>query len=62
MPVRHARSETRVRPPFGRRGGIGKNGSDKIPQRIWKQRGRHNRSRYLAEEDQVSEALLHALS
>ena len=27
MPVRHARSETRGRPPFGRRGGIGKNGS-----------------------------------
>ena len=26
MPVRHARSETRGRPPFGRRGGIGKNG------------------------------------
>ena len=27
MPVRQARSETRGRPPFGRRGGIGKNGS-----------------------------------
>ena len=27
MPVRHARSETRGRPPFGRRGGVGKNGS-----------------------------------
>jgi hypothetical protein len=27
MPVRHARSETRGRPPFGRRSGIGKNGS-----------------------------------
>jgi hypothetical protein len=27
MPVRHARSETRGRPPLGRRGGIGKNGS-----------------------------------
>ena len=26
MPVRHARSETRGRPPFGRRGGVGKNG------------------------------------
>jgi len=34
---------------------------DKIPQRIWKQRGGHTRSRYLAEEDQVSEVLLHAL-
>jgi hypothetical protein len=27
VPVRHARSETRSRPPCGRRGGIGKNGS-----------------------------------
>ena len=27
IPVRHARFETRGRPPFGRRGGIGKNGS-----------------------------------
>ena len=27
MPMRHARSETRGRPPFGRRGGVGKNGS-----------------------------------
>jgi hypothetical protein len=27
MPVRHARSETPGRPPFGRRGGIGKNSS-----------------------------------
>ena len=27
MPVRHARSETRGRPPFGRRCGAGKNGS-----------------------------------
>ena len=27
MPERHARSETRGLPPFGRRGGIGKNGS-----------------------------------
>jgi hypothetical protein len=61
MPVRHARSETRGRPPFGRGGGIGKNG--------WT--GSHNasgssvapipRSRYLADEDQASEVLLHAL-
>ena len=35
---------------------------DKIPQRIWKQRGGHTCSRYFAEEDQVSEVLLHALS
>ena len=27
MPVRHARSETRGRPPCGRRGEIGKNGT-----------------------------------
>jgi len=27
MPVRHARSETRGRPPFGRRSGIGKDGA-----------------------------------
>lgn len=27
MPVRHARSETRGRPPFVRRGGVGRNGS-----------------------------------
>jgi hypothetical protein len=27
MPVRHARSETRGRPPCGRRGGIGNSGS-----------------------------------
>ena len=30
MPVRHARSEIRGRPPFGRGGGIGKNGSIRI--------------------------------
>jgi hypothetical protein len=34
---------------------------DKIPQRIWKQRGGHACSRYLAAEAQVSEVLLHAL-
>ena len=35
---------------------------DKIPQRIWKQHGGHVCSRYLADEDQVSEVLLHALT
>jgi hypothetical protein len=35
---------------------------DKIPQWIWKQRGGHACSRYLTDEDQVSEVLLHALS
>src|SRR5262245_1777275 len=33
MPVRHARSETRGRPPFGRRGGVGKNGSTRSHNR-----------------------------
>ena len=35
---------------------------DKIPQWIWKQRGGHTGSRYFADENQVSEVLLHALS
>jgi hypothetical protein len=39
----------------------GKERFDKIPQRIWKQRGGHTRSRYLANEGQVSEVLLRAL-
>jgi hypothetical protein len=34
---------------------------DKIPQRLWKQRSGHTRSRYFADEDQVSAVLLHAL-
>jgi hypothetical protein len=34
---------------------------DKMPQRIWKQRGGHACSRYLADEYHVSEVLLHAL-
>ena len=34
---------------------------DQIPQRIWKQRSGHTRSRYLADEDRASEVLLHAL-
>ena len=61
MPVRHARSETRGRPPWGRRGGIGKNGSTRS----------HNGSGSSAaaipihttspKRDQVSEVLLHAL-
>ena len=33
MPMRHARSETRGRPPFGRRGGVGKNGSTRSHNR-----------------------------
>ena len=35
---------------------------DKIPQRIGKQRRSHTRSRYFADEDQVSAVLLRALS
>ena len=61
MPVRHARSETRGRPPLGRRGGVGKNGSTRIPQRLWKQRSGHSRLRYFADSDQVPAVLLHAL-
>jgi hypothetical protein len=33
MPVRHARSETRGRPPCGRRGGIGNSGSTRAQRR-----------------------------
>jgi len=61
MPVRHARSETRGRPPFGRRGGVGKNSSTRS----------HNGSGSSAaaipvhatspNEDGVSTVLLHAL-
>lgn len=61
MPVRHARSETRGCPPFGRRRWSWQERCDKIPQRNWKQRGGHTGSRYLAGEDQASEVLLHAL-
>ena len=61
MPVRHARSETRGRPPCGRRDGNWQERFDEISQRIWQQRGGHTASRYRAEEDQVSEVLLRAL-
>ena len=53
--IRHARSAT-LWPSWKNR----QKRFDKIPQRIWKQRGGHAPSRYLA-EDQVSEVLLHAL-
>jgi hypothetical protein len=62
MPVMHARSETRGRPPFVRRGRIGKNGSTRS----------HNASGSNAaaiavhttspERNQFLEVLLHALS
>jgi hypothetical protein len=38
MPVRHARYKMRGRPPFGRRGAVGKERFDWIPQWIGKQR------------------------
>ena len=51
-----------ARPPtFGLSGWNRQERFDKIPQRIWKQRGGHTRPRYLADEDQGSEVLLHAL-
>jgi hypothetical protein len=59
MPVRHARSETRDRPPCARRGGIGKNGSTR--SLIWKQHRGHNPFTLSHPRDQVSEVLLHAL-
>ena len=40
----------------------GKERFDKIPQRIWKQRRGHTPSRYLANESQVAQVLLRALS
>jgi hypothetical protein len=58
MPVRHARSETRGRPPFGRRGRDRQERFDKIPQHIRERVAAILRSRYLAEEDKVSEVYL----
>ena len=58
MPVRHARSETRGRPPCGRRGGIGKNGSTRSHNGSGSNVAAIRRSRYFADEDQVSEVLL----
>jgi len=61
MPMRHARSETRGRQPFGRRSGVWQERFNKISQRIGKQRRGHTRSRYFADEDQVSVVLLRVL-
>jgi hypothetical protein len=55
--IRDARSPT-VWPFCGNR----QERLDKIPQRIGKQRGRHACLRYLADDDHVSEVLLHALN
>ena len=62
MPVRHARSETRGRPPFGRRGEVGKNGSTRSHNGSGSSAAAIPRSRYFAGKDQVSEVLLRALS
>ena len=50
MPVSHARSETRGRPPFGRRGGIGKSGSTRSHNASGSSAAAMSRSRYLADE------------
>ena len=62
MPVRHARSETRGRPPFGPTGWSGKERFDEIPQRIGKQRGAHPVHATLSMRITFSEVLLNALS
>lgn len=61
MPVRHARSETRGRPPCGRRGRIGKKGSTRSHNRSGSNAAAIPRSRYFADEDKVWEVLLRAL-
>jgi len=61
MPVRHARSETRGRPPCGRRGRIGKKGSTRSHKRSGSNAAAIRRSRYFGDEDQVREVLLRAL-
>jgi hypothetical protein len=53
MPVRHARSETRGRPPCGRRARIGKKGSTRFHNRSGSNAAAIRRSRYFADEDQV---------
>jgi hypothetical protein len=53
VPVRHARSETRGRPPCGRRARIGKKGSTRFHNRSGSNAAAVRRSRYFADEDQV---------
>jgi hypothetical protein len=62
MPVRHARSETRGRPPCGRRGRIGKKGSTRSHNRSGSNATAIRRSRYFADEDQVREVLARLLN
>jgi hypothetical protein len=61
MPVRHARSDTRGRPPCGRPGRIGKNGSTRSHNESGSNAAAIRRSRYFADPDQVSEVLLRPL-
>jgi hypothetical protein len=61
MPVRHERSDARGRPPLGRRGGIGKNGSTRSHNTSGSSVAAIHRSRYLADEYQVSAVLLHVI-
>jgi hypothetical protein len=59
--TRHARSETRGRPPCDRRGRIGKKGSTRSHNRSGSNVAAIRRSRYFADEDQVWEVLLRVL-
>lgn len=61
MPVKHARSETRGRPPCGRRGRIGKKGSTRSHNRSGSNAAAIRRSGYFPDEDQVRDVLLRAL-
>ena len=62
MPVRHARSETRGRPPCGLRGRIGNKGSTRSHNRSGSNAAAIRRSRYFADDDQVRDVLLRALT
>jgi hypothetical protein len=60
MPVKHARSDTRGRPPCGRCGRIGKNGSTRSHNGSGISGAAILRARYVVDEDQGSEVLLRA--
>ena len=60
MPARHARSDTRGRPPRGRRGGIGENGPIRSHKGSRSGAAAIPHSRYFADEYQLSEVLLRA--
>jgi len=61
MPVRHARSETRGRPPLGRRCGIGRNGWTRSHNASGSSVAAMRRVRDIAGEDQASKVWLRAL-